>query len=160
MGNSYENKSNVIYLAKQSNVIKNRGCTSGNKAQATLNIMSHLEKIMIKQGANNEEIMQFEHDFLKDNGIAVPDSFWISRNNVFDNIETFIKDCTKESSNCMSAKDFYNNYILWCNKNCNKALLKSEVFSYLRSKNMIIEKGTVNGRTTHNVIHREMLNEF
>jgi hypothetical protein len=152
MGNYSTKPTNVLYLANQTNMLKSKKGTSGNKARATLEIMNHLEKQMNKRGVSQDDIMQFEYDFLEQNGIAVPDSFWIKRKSVFEVADQFWKEKTIKADKNISGKDYYCAYKEWCIKQGEPALNKGELFAYLKRKGLMSERGRVNDCSIHNVI--------
>ncbi len=65
----------------------------------------------------------------------------------------FVQDCLEQDSgSCITVKAAYDAYTSWCKDNNYCAENKSNFIASLRKKQMISEKGTVNGRTMHNVI--------
>ena len=118
--------------------------TSGNKALAIYSTMQHLEKSMIKANASARDVMRFEKDFLEMNGIAIPDSFmFVAKNSVDDFVENMLID----SKDSITGNDFYSAYVVYCKINQLRAIGKHDTFSYLRSKGLLQDRGTINGLT-------------
>ena len=124
---------------------------SGNKIQALLSIMRTLEQAMIKNKATLEDIMKFEKDFLEENGISVPLSFF-GNQNVNQNIEDYISEFLMPDDSNIKANDVYRHYLKICKNNNILAVKKHDFYERMRAFGYLYETGTVNGRTFHNVI--------
>ena len=75
-----------------------------------------------------------------------------------DKIRNFIDDCLIEQPFInIAAKDAYLAYAQWCHNNGFGVENKSNFFDELRSKGLLSDTGTVNGRTVYNVIKGYML---
>lgn len=70
-----------------------------------------------------------------------------------DKIFYFMQDCliVQEDSN-LQAKDVYNCYRKWAESNGYKSENKGRFFTALRNKNLLVDYGTVSGRTVNNVL--------
>jgi hypothetical protein len=93
-----------------------KGDICGNKLIAINGVMQHLESRMVKAGANNTDIMQFEKAFLESNGINVPPEFmkcsFASINN--SSIALFIENCLVDSDKNTAGSEFYREYVKYC----------------------------------------------
>lgn len=70
-----------------------------------------------------------------------------------DKIFCFMRDCLiAQEGNNLQAKDIYNCYRKWAESNGYKSENKGRFFTALRNKNMLAERGTVDGRTVNNVL--------
>ena len=77
-----------------------------------------------------------------------------------DKIRNFIDECLTENPVAViSAKDAYIAYVQWCRDNGFGVENKSNFFDELRSKGLLSNTGTVNGRTVYNVIKGYMLDK-
>lgn len=126
---------------------------SGKKCREVYGLMLHLEKMMIYNGATHDEVMIFEADFLKDNGIYVPDSFWTQ--NKLKTIDDFVDTQLIESSKHMKALKAYTLYCQYCDDKNIISVSKYTFYNYLRQKKIMANSGTINGKTIRNVLLRK-----
>lgn len=137
--------------------LKAKSETSGNKTFAIYSMMQHLEKTMIKANASFNDVMQFEKDFLEMNGIAVPESFIVKAN---DSVNKFIKEMLIDSENSLLAKSFYSAYVIYCRNNTIKPIGKHDVYNYLKSIGLLVDRATIDGETKNNVIKGKSIKSF
>lgn len=69
-----------------------------------------------------------------------------------DKIGVFIEECLVEANNIIKARDAYQVYVNWC-KSCGYGIegLKN-FYSELKTKNLLKDSGTIDGKTVRNVI--------
>lgn len=77
-----------------------------------------------------------------------------------DKIRNFVEECLTENPFVnIAAKDAYIAYVQWCHNNGFGVENKTNFFEELRSKGLLSDAGTVNGKTIHNVIKGYMLDK-
>lgn len=135
-------------------VYKTKKNISGTKARYISKISRDLRQQMILNGATNEEITQFQYDFLTQNGINIPESFLNIRQKKsnYEILAEFIENNLRASKRNVGAGIFYEKYVEYCARNKFSIIGKQEVFSYLRSNGFMKNSGTINGATHRNVI--------
>jgi putative DNA primase/helicase len=69
-----------------------------------------------------------------------------------DKIGNFIDEMLVETGKNSKAKDVYDAYNKWCNSNGFGAENKSNFLDEMRNRNLLLKTGTVEGKTTKNVI--------
>lgn len=129
---------------------------SGFKLGKLKDIMTHLENIMLNDGATNEMIKRFEYDFLTSNGVAVPDTFFIT--NPKKSIGDYISNYLSPSNKNITGKQFYEDYCAWCKHVKVVPMGKKAAFEHLNNDGILSPIGTVNGKTYNNVIKNMELN--
>ena len=70
-----------------------------------------------------------------------------------DKVGLFVEDALIKDPNCnVSGNDVYDTYGVWCERNGYGTEGKQNFFSDLRSKGLLHDTGTVNGKTARNVV--------
>lgn len=70
-----------------------------------------------------------------------------------DKVGLFVEDALIKDPNCnVSGNDVYDTYGVWCERNGYGTEGKQNFFSDLRSKGLLSDTGTVDGKTTRNVV--------
>lgn len=153
------NEKNDIRLSKAEFKVKGDIC--GNKLIAINGVMQHLESRMVKAGANNTDIMQFEKAFLESNGINVPPEFMkCSFASINDSsIALFIENCLVDSDGNIAGSEFYREYVKYCIVRNWQYLGKKRAFEYLTVEKLMRKSATINGRTVQNVIIGKRIEE-
>lgn len=123
---------------------------SGYKLGKLRQIMYDLEQTMIKAGADNKLLKQFEFEFLTSNGVSVPDIFLTIATQF--SIGDYITARLVPSDKNITAKLVYEDYKNWCKLNNVEPLGKHEVIQYLKREGLLCKTGTVEGSTAYNVL--------
>lgn len=77
-----------------------------------------------------------------------------------DKVKSFIEEVLVENPFVsITARDVYTAYVKWCQLNGYGVENKSNFFDELRTKGLLSESGTVNGKTVHNVVKGYMLED-
>lgn len=127
---------------------RSREIGSGMRSMYCQRVLKQLTDNMIDRGASCEDIAVFQSDFCNANDIIVPDSFFPETLDMGD----FINEKTIESNSSIKASDLYKSYLCWCKDKGVIAKTKGCFYFELRSKNILSQTGTVNGKTFKNVI--------
>ena len=97
------------------------------------------------------------------NTIPIPDSVRSATEEYrlkSDKVRNFIDEALTENPfNTVTAKDVYSAFVKWCQANGYGVENKSNFFDELRAKGLLSDTGTINGRTTHNVVKGYMIDE-
>lgn len=89
-------------------------------------------------------------------GLQEPEAVMISTidyQNSMDKIQNFFDECMKKDADCsITAKEAYKYYKRWCEKNSFGIDSKGNFLDELRTRRMLSETGTINGKTCRNVV--------
>lgn len=129
-------------------VLRNQEVGSGVKALYCQRMLYQLTNNMIKRGANAEEVAVFQKDFLEQNELSVPDSFFPDT----DDIDVFLEECTLPGESNIKALDLYNSYLIWCKKNERLAKQKHQFYQVLKSEGLFAASATIDGKTIRNCV--------
>lgn len=121
---------------------------SGSRIQGCQIVLKLLTANLLKRGASVYDIATFQSDFCNLNGITVPDSFFPKGVTIEDFLNEKLMPCDKN----VSGKDVFNCYVEWCKINKINPKTKREFFFELRNRNLLHERGKINGQTWHNVL--------
>ena len=69
-----------------------------------------------------------------------------------DKVTLFAEDCLEKADTNISGNAVYQRYSRWCSENGYCCESKKNFFEELRRKNLLVESGTVDGKTKHNVV--------
>lgn len=129
----------------------------GNKYISLQRIMFELTRNMKERDCTPEQIAIFQNDFLKLNEFPMPETFF-PENTTFDE---FLEARTiKDKEAKIKAKDLYECYCDFCISNNFHLRTKSEFFAELRSRNMFLRSGTIDGKTVRNVVNGIALSQL
>ena len=123
------------------------------KIRQSLQIMKELSKTMRDAGRTAEEIGTFQKDFLKENNIAVPETFIFSSDE--GSVSIFFEEF--QQVGMLKIKDVYNSYVSWCCHNRRTPVIKRDFTDLVKDgavHNAIFKThARVNGITCRNVIY-------